>query len=78
MTTPTVQADFRFPASLDARYRKLAEQTGRSRSWFLNAALASAIDELEFEFGVLKQVEDLRAGRLETYSLDEVKEHLGL
>lgn len=27
---------------------------------------------------ILKEVEDYRAGRLETYGLDEVKQHLGL
>lgn len=27
---------------------------------------------------ILKKVEDYRAGRLETYGLDEVKQHLGL
>lgn len=32
----------------------------------------------EHEERILKQVEDFRAGRLETFSLDEVEEHLGL
>ena len=33
---------------------------------------------LECEYGILKQVEDWRAGRLETYGIDEVSEMLGL
>lgn len=31
-----------------------------------------------YEYGILKDVEDYRAGRLKTYSLDEVGEMLGL
>lgn len=61
-----------------ARYDKLAETTGRSREFLMNEALEHSIDKLEYEFGLLKTVEDYRAGKLETYSLDEVREALGL
>jgi len=44
----------------------------------MTAALADSIDQFEYEYGILKQVEDFRAGRLETYSLDEVREMLKL
>ena len=40
--------------------------------------LEHSIDKLEYEFRLLKKVEDYRAGKLETYSLDEVCEALGL
>lgn len=61
-----------------ARYDKLAETTGRSREFLMDEALEHSIDKLEYEFGLLKTVEDYRAGKLETYSLDEVREALGL
>lgn len=43
----------------------------------MNEALEHSIDKLEYEFGLLKKVEDYRAGKLETCSLDEVCEALG-
>ena len=61
-----------------ARYDKLTETTGRSREFLMDEALEHSIDKLEYEFGLLKTVEDYRAGKLETYSLDEVREALGL
>lgn len=74
--TSTVMIDV--PQELLARYDKLAETTGRSREFLMDEALEHSIDKLEYEFGLLKTVEDYRAGKLETYSLDEVREALGL
>ena len=75
-STTTIQV--RVPSSIGTRYDELARQTGRTRSYYVNEALEEAIDRLEYEYGILKQVEDWRAGRLETYSIDEVREHCGL
>lgn len=74
--TSTVMIDV--PQELLVRYGKLAVTTGRSREFLMNEALEHSIDKLEYEFGLLKKVEDYRAGKLETYSLDEVREALGL
>lgn len=63
---------------LDERYSRLAKETGRSRSFYVNEALQEAIDRFEYEYGILKDIEDYRAGRLETYSIDEVRAHCGL
>lgn len=68
----------RAPESVIERYTQLAKGTGRSRSFYINEALAESIDRLEYEYGILKDVEDYRAGRLRTYSLAEVGEMLGL
>lgn len=74
--TSTVMIDV--PQELLVRYGKLAETTGCSREFLMNEALEHSIDKLEYEFGLLKKVEDYRAGKLESYSLDEVREALGL
>ena len=74
--TSTVMIDV--SQELLARYDRLAETTGRSREFLMNEALEQSIDKLEYECGLLKTVEDYRAGKLETYSLDEVREALGL
>lgn len=74
----TAVTSLRIPTDLCERYNRLAKETGRSRSYYINEALADSIDRLEYEYGVMKKVEDWRAGRLETYSIDEVVAHCGL
>ena len=74
----TAVTSLRIPTDLSERYSRLAKETGRSRSYYVNEALAAEIDSLEYEYGLMKKVEDFRAGRLETYSIDEVRAHWGL
>ena len=74
----TGMLQIRAPEDVLERYTRLAKDTGRSRSYYINKVLTESIDRLEYEYGILKQVEDFRAGRLKTYSLDEVGEILGL
>lgn len=68
----------RVDEGLIQRYSELAERTNRPRSFYVNLALEEAIDDLEFIYDLKQQSEDWRAGRLETYSLDEVRAHCGL
>lgn len=74
----TASTALRMPVDLAARYEKLAKSTGRTKTFYMNEALADSIDRLEYEYGLLQQVEDFRAGKLETYSLEEVRQHCGL
>ena len=74
----TTMMSLRIPEDLTGRYDRLATATGRTRTFYVTAALKDSIDRLEYEYGILKDVEDYRAGRLKTYSLDEVSEMLGL
>ena len=74
----TAVTSMRIPADLNDRYSRLARETGRSKAYYFSEALEDAIDELEYEYGILRKVEDWRAGRLETVTLDELEEHLGL
>ena len=74
----TTTAALRLPEDLAARYDKLAKDTGRTKTYYMTQALADSIEKLEYEYGLLKQVEDYRAKKLETYTLDEVKAHCGL
>ena len=69
----TAVTSMRIPTELNERYSRLAKETGRSRSFYVNEALQEAIDRFEYEYGILKD-----AGRLETYSIDEVRAHCGL
>ena len=74
----TTATALRMPEDLAARYDRLAKSTGRTKTYYMNEALADSIDRLECEYGILKDIEDHRAGRLRTYSLAEVGEMLGL
>lgn len=76
MATATVAISL--SEDLAARYDRLAKETGRTKTFLMAKALEESIDRLEYEFSILKDIEDYRAGRLETYSLDEVREMLGL
>ena len=77
-TVATTIAALRMPEDLAIRYDRLAKSTGRTKTFYMTEALAAEIDRLEYEYGLLKKVEDYRAGRLETVTLDELKESLGL
>lgn len=68
----------RLDPALERRYDELARQTHRSKSFYLRQAIEQAIDRLEFEYRVLSTVEDVRAGRMNTYSLDEAEKLIGL
>lgn len=74
----TTATALRMPEDLAARYDRLAKSTGRTKTYYMNEALADSIDRFEYEYGILKDIEDHRAGRLKTYSLAEVGEMLGL
>ena len=74
----TALLQIRAPEDVLERYTRLAKDTGRSRSYYINALLAESIDRLEYEYGILKKAEDMRAGRVKTYTPDEVRELCGL
>lgn len=74
----TATATLRMPEDLAIRYDRLAKSTGRTKTFYMTEALAAEIDRLEYEYGLLKKVEEYRAGRLETVTLDELEESLDL
>lgn len=68
----------RLEPELEARYKKLAHDTGRSQSFYIRQALADSIDELEWEYDLLADVELYRKGKMKTYTAEEVRRELGL
>lgn len=74
----TATAALRLPEDLANRYDRLAKSTGRTKTFYMTEALAAEIDRLEYEYGLMKKVENYRAGRLATVTLDELEESLGL
>jgi len=69
---------FRIPEEMYDRIQSLSEQTGRSSTYYFREALTEYLDDLEDIYLAKTRIEDVRAGRTQTYSLEEVGQELGL
>lgn len=68
----------RLAPETEERLTRLAEQTGRTKSFYINEAIEEELPRLEYIYGILDDVEKYRAGKLKTYTLEEVEEKYGL
>ena len=68
----------RLPAEIEERLDALAKATGRSKSYYVREAILEHLADLEDVYLAEKRLEDLRAGRSRTYTLEEVEKRLGL
>ena len=60
------------------RLNRLSERTGRSKAFYLRQLIEDGLDQLEYECGILQDVEDYRKDNLKTYTLDEMKKRYEL
>ncbi|ALE93760.1 hypothetical protein AOC05_17865 [Arthrobacter alpinus] len=68
----------RLPHETEERLDRLAASTGRPKSFYLRELITNGLDKLEWEYSVAQKATDIRAGRRETVSSDDVKVELGL
>ena len=68
----------RLPEELEQRLTSLSKQTGRPKSFYVRQALSEHLEDLEDVYLADKALEDLRAGRSKTHSLEEVIRELDL
>ena len=69
----TVPTSVRLPEDLLARYTRLAEATGRTRSFLMQEALEHYIEQEEWQLAQIDQtLAELDAGSLETISGEEL------
>jgi len=68
----------RLPDDIVNRLNQLAALTGRSKSFSITEAILEHLDDLEDVYLAEKRLEDIRAGRSKTYTLEEVERDLGL
>ena len=68
----------RLPDDVAHRLNQLAALTGRSKSFYITEAILEHLDDLEDVYLAEKRLEDIRAGRSKTYTLEEVERDLGL
>jgi RHH-type rel operon transcriptional repressor/antitoxin RelB len=68
----------RLPEDIENRLDALAKATGRSKTYYAREAIVEHLAELEDIYLTEKRLEDIRAGRSRTLTLDEVEARLGL
>ena len=73
-----MSVSLRLPSDLNQRLSHLAEQTGRSKTFYMLEAIKQHLDDLEDLYLAEQRVLDVRAGRSMTHSLDDVERILGL
>ena len=64
----------RLDAETEKRLDQLAEQTGRTKAYYIS----EMIEDMEDYYLAAKVIEDIRAGRETVSSLDDVERRLGL
>jgi RHH-type rel operon transcriptional repressor/antitoxin RelB len=68
----------RLPGDIEERLDRLAALTGRSKTYYATEAICEHLDDLEDLYVAEQRMIDIRAGRTETLSLDEVAAAYGL
>ena len=68
----------RVPDHLRERLDRLAESTGRSKTFYIRQLIEENFDELEYIYGLERDVEAARRGELETKPLDGLWDELGI
>jgi RHH-type rel operon transcriptional repressor/antitoxin RelB len=68
----------RLPQDVEKRLQNLSEKTGRKKSFYIKEALLEHLDDIEDIYLAERRLEDLRAGRSYTVSLQEVMKEYGM
>lgn len=68
----------RLPAEMETRLNFLAAHTGRTKTFYVREAIERHMEDLEDLFLAERRLIESRAGRSQSYSLDEVERSLGL
>lgn len=68
----------RLPAEVETRLDVLAKATGRTKTFYVREAILDHLDDLEDLYLAEQRLINNRAGKSQTYTLDEVERDLGL
>ncbi len=68
----------RLPADIEDRLDRLAKATGRTKTFYAREAILEHLDDLEDLYFAERRLNDNRAGKSRTYTLEEVERDLGL
>ena len=68
----------RLPIEVENRLDALAQATGRTKTFYVREAILEHLDDLEDLYLAEQRLIDLRAGRSQSHSLEEVERSLDL
>ena len=68
----------RLPDDVSRRLQQLADRTGRSKTFYMIAAIQEHLDDLEDLYLAEQRLIDLRTGKSETVPLEEVVKRYGV
>ena len=68
----------RLPDDISSRLNSLAERTGRSKTFYMIEAIREHLDDLEDLYIAEQRMVEIRAGRSQASTLEEVERRLGL
>lgn len=68
----------RLPQQIENRLDKLSVLTGRRKLFYIKEAILEHLDDIEDIYLAEKRLEDIRSGRTEAISLQEVMKQYGL
>lgn len=68
----------RLPQSIEKRLEKLAQKSGRTKTYYAREAILKHIEDLEDAYEAERILHRVRTGRERTLTLDEVEKRLGL
>lgn len=68
----------RLPEEIEARLERLSSLTGRSKTYYATEAICEHLDDLEDLYVSEQRMIEIRAGRTEPLSLEEVITQHGL
>lgn len=68
----------RLPKEIEARLNNLAKTTGRTKTFYAREAILEYLEDMEDLYIAEQRMTDIKAGIGKTYTLEEVKNRLGL
>ena len=68
----------RLPAEMENRLNTLAQETGRTKTFYIREAIANYLEDLEDLYIAEKRYRDLKVGKSYTVTFDELEQNLGL
>lgn len=78
MITTLTSVSLRLPSELVERISELSKVTGRSRTFYMQEAIKRHVEDMEDLYLAEQAVIDIRAGRSQLHSLEDVGRSLGL
>jgi RHH-type rel operon transcriptional repressor/antitoxin RelB len=78
MEIPNMATSVRLAPEIEKRLDFLANQTGRTKAFYLRQIIENGLDDLEDYYLAAEVLERVRKGEEKVYSADSVRKDLGL